>query len=180
MKNGYFQLVCGPQGTGLKVFAPKDGGEAVNVKEVMEYLTRNQIPYDTPALSKGLQNAAASRQEIYLLMLNREACIEVNESYSLLASEDRMSVIVRFYPASENGESLKPQELIRDLTFKRITYGVRRNEIFDFLSHVRYCTDLQAAAGKAPRNGSDARIEYYFQTDKKARPTLKEDGQILR
>ena len=115
MKNGYFQLVCGPQGTGLKVFAPKDGGEAVNVKEVMEYLTRNQIPYDTPALSKGLQNAAASRQEIYLLMLNREACKEVNESYILLASEDRMSVIVRFYPASENGESLKPQELIRDL-----------------------------------------------------------------
>lgn len=96
MKNGYFQLVCGPQGTGLKVFAPKDGGEVVNVKEVMEYLTRNQIPYDTPALSKGLQNAAASRQEIYLLMLNREACKEVNESYSLLASEDRMSVIVRF------------------------------------------------------------------------------------
>ena len=178
MKNGYFQLGCGPQGTGLKVFAPKDGGEVVNVKEVMEYLTRNQIPYDTPALSKGLQNAAASRQEIYLLMLNRETCKEVNESYSLLASEDRMSVIVRFYPASENGESLKPQELIRDLTFKRITYGVRRNEIFDFLSHVRYCTDLQVAAGKAPRNGSDARIEYYFQTDKKARPTLKEDGSV--
>lgn len=178
MKNGYFQLVCGTLGTELKVFAPAEGGAVVNIREIMEYLNKNQIPFDTPALSKGLQKAEISGQPVYTFTLNQEECREVNESYSLFASEDRMSVTARFYPASEKGESLRPQELIRDLTFKRITYGVRRDEIFSFLSDVRYCTDLLVAQGKTPRNGSDARIEYYFQTDKKAKPTLKEDGSV--
>ena len=38
MKNGFFQLICSPSGTALKLVAPRDGGAQVTIKEVMEYL----------------------------------------------------------------------------------------------------------------------------------------------
>ena len=34
------------------------------------------------------------------------------------------------------------------------------------------------AVGQQPRHGTDAYIEYYFNTDLSARPTLKEDGSV--
>jgi len=72
MRNGYFQLICGATGTGLKVVAPKDGGSHVAVKEVMDYLTLHGVTYDTVSLGKGIQDAAASGQEEFLIMLNKE------------------------------------------------------------------------------------------------------------
>ncbi|MDE7404801.1 MAG: FapA family protein, partial [Lachnospiraceae bacterium] len=40
------------------------------------------------------------------------------------------------------------------------------------------CTDILVAKGQPPRHGTDARIEYYFETDLHAKPTLKEDGSV--
>ena len=36
--NGYFQLVITPKGTGIRVFPPTDGGDALNVNDVRDYL----------------------------------------------------------------------------------------------------------------------------------------------
>ena len=57
MKNGYFQVVCGNDGTVLKIFSPSDGGKPVNVKEVVNYLNRNDIFFDVSILNKGLKEA---------------------------------------------------------------------------------------------------------------------------
>ena len=47
MQNGYFQVVRTPGGYGLQIFQPKDGGEDVRLQEVMDYLDRQSIPYDS-------------------------------------------------------------------------------------------------------------------------------------
>ena len=44
--NGYFQLVITPKGTGIKVFAPTDGGDALNFTDVRDYLEDKKIEYD--------------------------------------------------------------------------------------------------------------------------------------
>ena len=41
-----------------------------------------------------------------------------------------------------------------------------------------YCTNIVLASGNEPRHGTDAYIEYLFNTDVKARPTLQEDGSV--
>jgi hypothetical protein len=178
MKNGYFQVVCSPSGTELKILAPKEGGAGVSIKEIMEYLNSCGIMYDNVSLNKGLQDMAASGQEEYIILLNRDAHQEVRENYRLALSQDRMTLTVRFYPPSVKGERMSLEEFQKDLAFKKIQYGIKTEELRRFFAAPEYCTDIVAAEGKPPRHGTDARIEYYFQTDLSAKPTLNEDGSV--
>lgn len=178
MKNGYFQLVCSESGVALKVMAPKDGGSHVSVREVIDYLSQHGITYDATVINKGLQDAITSGKEEYMFMLNRERHSQVRESYKLSISQDKLFVAVRFYPPSQLGERMSAREFIAELANKGITYGVQEKLIEAFFQKPVYCTDFLAAKGIAPRHGEDARIEYYFETDLKAKPTLKEDGSV--
>ena len=53
-----------------------------------------------------------------------------------------------------------------------------RDEIEAFFAHREYCEDVLVAKGTAPVQGKDAYIEYKFNTDRKAKPTLLEDGSV--
>lgn len=178
MKNGYFQLICSQTGTAVKIVAPQDGGANVFVREVMDYLNLHGVTYDVTDLNKGLQDAKASGQNEYSFSINTDVIPEIGESYRLTVSPNKMTVIARFYPPSSQGENLKQEELLSDLQFKKITTGIRNEEIDRFFETKEYCTDFVVAQGKIPRNGTDGRIEYYFATDLKAKPALKEDGSV--
>lgn len=178
MRNGYFQLVCGGNGTALKIVLPKDGGSNVNVKEVMEYLNLYGIMYDTPLLNKGISDAQAASTGEYFFQINQNPSMEVRENYQINVSPDKMTATARFYPPSIYGPRITPEEFFRDLALKKLTFGIKNKEIMEFLMNPAYCTDIVIAQGQAPRHGTDARIEYYFDTDLVAKPTLKEDGSV--
>ncbi|MCM1100930.1 MAG: FapA family protein [Clostridium sp.] len=173
MQNGYFQLVSTPGGGfGVKFFPPKDEGTAVQIGEVTSWLDERGIVYNLASLKQFLE----SGKEI-VSFLGQEECPAVDESYKIEISEDSMLATVRFYPPSETGKRITFNEFLSDLRFKNITSGIRMGELQDhFQSDGVYCTDLLVAKGKEPRHGTDARIEYYFNTDLRARPTLNEDG----
>ena len=178
MKNGYFQLICSPEGTALKLVAPEGGGTQVNVKEIMEYLNTCGFLYDTAALNRGLMDAVSSGKAEYIIPINSDAVPEVRENYKLLISQDRMLVAARFYPPSLKGERMSAREFLNDLAYRKIIFGIKTDNIQKFFEEPQYCTDIVVAAGQPPRQGTDARVEYYFQTDLKARPTLNEDGSV--
>ena len=178
MRNGYFQLVCGQDGTSLKIFAPQEGGALVETKEAADYLTKQGVQFDLTALNKGVQDAMLSKTEEYTFSLNSIPLREVRESYDLYISPDKMTVTARFYPPSVKGEHMTCQEFLTDLAHKNIKYGIRKSALEVFFTRQVYCMDMVVAQGKPPRHGEDARIEYYFETDIHAKPTLKEDGSV--
>ena len=45
--NGYFQLVVTPKGTGIRVYAPTDGGQPLNVNDVRDYLDDRKIQFSS-------------------------------------------------------------------------------------------------------------------------------------
>ncbi|MBO5055969.1 MAG: DUF342 domain-containing protein [Eubacterium sp.] len=178
MKNGYFQLVCGEKGTALKIIAPKEGGSHVFVREIMDYLNLQGIMYDTATLNAGLQNARNSDAEEYQFQINKDAVSEVRESYKLNVSQNKMTVMARFYAPSLKGGRMDADEFLRDLAGKNIVNGIKKEEIRKFFDSPEYCKDVFVAQGQLPRHGKDARIEYYFDTDLKAKPTLNSDGSV--
>ena len=178
MRNGYFQLICGEGGTGLKIVAPSDGGESVNPRELIDYLNAYGIFYDAPALNRELQRAAGAAGGEHVFSLNQNPSAEVRENYRLIVSQDRMLATVRFYAPSLKGSRIGPEEFMRDLAFKNIVFGVRKDALDAFFKRPVYCTDITVAAGAEPRHGTDARIEYFFETDLKVKPTLNEDGSV--
>ena len=171
--NGYFQLVTTQQGTGIKVYPPEDGGTAVRLDIVMEYLNLHKIQYDAIALANAFKNAGA---EISFFTTNQIS--PERESYKLDISADRMSAVAFFYPPTEGGDLMTEDEFVRDLIFKKVKFGICQDNIKAFFQKRQYCTEITVAQGKAPRNGSDASIEYAFTTDLRARPTMKEDGSV--
>lgn len=176
MKNGYFQLVECLGGTGLKVFPPEGDGEKVRINEVIDYLLYRNIIYDLSALNKELTNA--NGKEV-VIPLNNEMLMPERETYLLNVSEDNMKATARFYAPSQGGEKMTYNGFVNDLKHRNITYGINEFEVLTFFEKERtYCTDIVVAQGKPPRHGTDAKIEYYFQTDLNVKPTMNEDGSV--
>lgn len=178
MKNGYFQLVCGSNGTTLKIYTPEDGGRPIAIREVMEYLNRFGIKYELHMLNSGIMASYESEEKEFSFEINSDSYMEIRESYTLNVSQDKMQAVVRFYPPSANGERMTAEEFLRDLEIKGIRFGILEEEIRLFLNSPQYCTDVKVAEGRPVRHGTDARIEYYFETDLNTKPALKEDGGV--
>ncbi|MCH5274787.1 MAG: DUF342 domain-containing protein [Lachnospiraceae bacterium] len=173
MKNGYFRLVTDAAGFGLEIKAPSDGGECVRIKEVTDYLTLCNVLCDLSSL----KNAIAEEKDT-VLHLESGACPAENMRYNLYMADDNMSVTARFFAASSTGKKMAAEEFLHDLTFRQIRFGVQEERIREAFEKEEYCTDIVIAEGKAPEQGKDACIEYFFNTDPKARPTMKEDGSV--
>ncbi|MCD7835727.1 MAG: FapA family protein [Lachnospiraceae bacterium] len=174
MKNGYFKLVNAPGGFGVHIFPPQEGGEEIRLIELINYLDGECIEYN---LQK-LKEAVASGQDTVLFLGNKE-CPVCAETYSLSIADDLMSATVRFYPASDTGKRMSFDEFFKDMHYRNVKSGIQVQTLQEhFQSEGIYCTDIIAAKGREPRHGTDAKIEYYFNTDVHAKPEMKEDGSV--
>ncbi len=171
--NGYFRLIPMEMGIGLQLFPPKDGGEEIRITEVVDYLEGYNLVYDLSVLKEKI---ASKQEDTYFIEAGKNRVIM--ESYKLVVSEDKMSAQIRFYPPMENGRLLTLEELVKDLRGKKIIYGIQVQNMQEFFENRQYCTDYEVARGKDVVQGTDAYIEYMFNTDMHARPTIREDGSV--
>lgn len=171
--NGYFNIVTNPGGTFIHLIPEKDGGERISAAEVLEYLDKQKIKFEIKKITEGI----AKHDEV-LIQLNSDSRPPIRESSKIRVSQDKMSATIRFYPPSNGGELMSREEILGDLQRQGVRFGIVVDEIEDFLRDREYCRDYLAAQGKEPVPGTDAEIEYFFNTDLKARPTLNEDGSV--
>lgn len=174
MKDGYYRLVTTENGFGLKLIKPRDGGAQIKGMELTAYLDRAGIEYDISALKNALESAEDTVMEI-----GTGPCPAVNETYSLLVSRDKMMVGIRFQAPSDAGKRVDINEVLADLRVKKIVVGIQMSSLQEhFQSAGCYDKTLIAAKGQPPRQGRDAEIEYFFQTDTNVQPTVREDGSV--
>ncbi|MGN1145800.1 MAG: DUF342 domain-containing protein, partial [Acetatifactor sp.] len=174
MQNGYFQLVETTGGFGIRLVPPNEGGESVRIAEVMRYLDNAKMNYDVATLQKAITEGKDT-----VCFLGSGECPAYREDYQLSVSPDSMTATVRFFAPSQTGKRLTFDEFIRDLSFRNIKSGIQMDVLQNhFQSDNDYCTDLIVAKGKEPRHGTDAKIEYYFNTDVHVQPTMREDGSV--
>ena len=170
-KYSYFQVVNENSKTYLKLVK---GETPLVVTEVADYLTQNKVPFNIAEIN----NAIITLKDVAILELSKQKTLPIREQLVLNVTENKMQVIGRFYPPSSDGVAMDMDEILSDLKFKGVTHGIDRDVIQQFLDERSYCTNIVLASGDEPRHGSDAYIEYLFNTDVKARPTLQEDGSV--
>ena len=173
--NGYFQLEFKQNGSFLKIIPATEGGKNVSINEVAEYLKKKNFIFDLAELNK---KVLALSQNGGAFLLDNKKHYPEREMLTVRVSEDKMNAYVRFYPPSTDGTLLTKEDILADLNSAKITFGVDKSAIDKYIANREYLTDFIFATGKPVRHGSDASIEYYFNTDLKARPTLKEDGSV--
>ena len=177
-KNSFFQLIVKDDGTYLKLFPPMDGGRSLEIKEVSQYIeSENIYDYDITAINAAIEGLDS---EPVMVKISNTQELPVEEKMNFQISGDRMTVVARFYPASNNygGSLLDVDHIEKMLEQRSVRAGVRREVIRNFLHHRQYCKTYIVAKGAAPRHGDDARIEYNFETDRKAKPTMNDDGSV--
>ena len=170
-EHSYFQIVNEGNKTYLKLVR---GKEPLLSGDIIDYLNKYQISYNLNDLTKIVGNVVGET----VIKLNEVKTKAIKESFVITLSSDKMQAWGRFYPPSSDGAKISREEIIYDLKFKGITQGIKNEVIEEFLENRTYGINILLAEGKEPRHGTDAYIEYKFNTDIKARPTLKEDGGV--
>ena len=173
--NGYFQMIINEQGTSIRLVPPKDGGEKIQVNELKSYLERIGVPYDVMAINSALYQL---KEEEIVLFLSSMMIPPVDEKCNVQVMYDKMSAVMRLYPASETGKPLSKEAVLEQTKDEKVVYGIDEDAINVALEEKKYCTDIIIARGKLPTAGKDATINYYFDTNVNARPELKEDGSV--
>ncbi len=172
-KNGYFQLITSGGTTAIRLIPEKDGGEALRINEIANYLKYLKIPFQPRLLDEGLK-----KHEDTVIPLDAQSRAPEQEMCLITVSDDRMHAVIRFYAPSDNGTVMDRSEIMDEIACNKIQYGVIQENLDAFLKEREYCRDYELAAGIMPKSGKDSQIEYLFSTDTQAKPKLKEDGSV--
>ena len=171
--NGYFKMTANSDGLFLKIVPPTDGGSPATTQMVLDYLEMHKLKGDSVMIDKAIKN-----QDQNYVRISLDRVHPVRESYRLDISEDKMSAVAFFYPPMDKAEAMNAAEIKEDLKFRKVLYGIKKDNIDDFVKNRQYCTEIVLAQGKEPRDGEDAEITYHFNTDLHAKPTMNADGTV--
>lgn len=174
-KNGYFRIRLTSSGRFVEIYPPEAGGETVDLNELKNYLTERDYPADMVKLKATVESA---KDEVKTAKLDTSKGFAEAECMAVSVSQDGMRATARFYPAAEGGNELSEAEIINDLKFKGIIFGVQEENIRQYLAERNYCTDYIVAEGKPVKQGTDGAVEYLFNTDPTRKPKLNEDGTV--
>lgn len=172
--NGYFQILLGDNVSFVRLFPPEGDGESIVVDELRDYLLAKGFQIDIVEVKKVIDGL--TKPTDYKIADKRG--IPCAESFSVKISPDKMTVTCRFYPCSTAGSALTREAIISELNFRGVRKGIDEAAIGQYLGNKLYCTDYVLAKGLQPTLGSDAAIEYFFNTNPNAKPKLNDDGTV--
>ncbi len=175
-KNAYFELITREDGVYVEIIPPQEDGKLLTAAEITSYLDRHGLDkYDL----KKIGEAAAQAEEKRMIRVGAPGSIgALNETMEITVFPDKMQAIARFYPPANGGALLTLQDIVAELARERIKAGIDQAQILSFLGERRYATDYLFAKGRAPVEGHDASIKYFFNTDVNLRPKRNEDGSV--
>ncbi|MBQ8147679.1 MAG: DUF342 domain-containing protein [Lachnospiraceae bacterium] len=174
-RNGFFRLQIEEHGVYIQLVPPSEGGEAITISDVMDYLGMVKITeYDL----NGLNRVLIGLHEPTRVKLLNSTIEAVNEKAKIQVSADKMSATIRLYAPSNKGKTFTKQEIIDELQTAGVKFGIIEKVVNVLVATPLYCHDIVIAKGKAVTEGSDARIEYHFETQPLAKPKLNEDGTV--
>lgn len=172
--NAYFQIGNENGKCCINLYPATDGGEDIRREELLEYLSVKNMLYDIKELGNALMNLSEPQKVKTLIDFK----FKEGEFVKIDIAPDNMSATARIIPPFEGGEPMSYNEFIRELSSRGIISGIDEDGIKLMLDNRKYCTDFIVATGTKPVQGTDASIEYFFNTDLRVRPTLNEDGSV--
>lgn len=173
--NGYFQLLIGEKGVSIRLSPPIGAGEKPGMAEIREYLDRLGVSYDAVAINSALNSLG---DEEITIFLNGNRMQPVDERFIIIVTPDKMTAVLRLYPASAGGKPIELQQITDELAQRKIIYGIDEAAIEQFIANKQYCTNVIVARGQRQTAGKDAVITYHFDTNNNSRPEINENGSV--
>ena len=172
--NGYFQFENQEDGLYINIYAPQDGGRNLLMDDVIHYIDKTNI---TDADLPAIKTALVTCKDHTRLKVGAKA-LPSNEFGEYHISADLLRVEATFYPGFVGASCLTEDEIIRDLSNLGIRYGVDTELVKEIVREKNFFENYIVVKGTPPKDGVDAYITYHFDSEKKAKPKVKDDGSV--
>ncbi len=173
-RNSYFQIIDNDDSVFMRFIPAIGDGEELKIDEVTQFLEKRGIKdYDLVEVHALITSNAEKT-----IQISNETCYRFDEIMEIAVTPDRMYAIARFYPPSKRGSRETLEDYKRNLAIKNIKYGINEEVLKSHEANPEYCKNIVVATGLKPVVGKDAFITYNFNTDRKAKPRLNEDGTV--
>lgn len=174
-RNSYFSLISKERKLYIQVIPAEEGGEQLDIKEVMAYLSERGLDnYDLKELNQAVTNPVGCQP----VPVGDDIGIKISEVMRVNVSSDGMLAYARFYPPLGDGERMTESDIYSDLEYEKIVVGVDKDAVKAVAKQREYCRNYLIVKGIPPEQGEDAKIEYFFSTNTSLRPKHNEDGSV--
>lgn len=174
-RNGYFQITNMQDGTYLKIISSEGNGHNAVYEDIVRYLSQfGQFQVNMFELKQKIKE----NNEDFLFKLDDKNRPPVDESISLSLSAEALKCRCKFFPPSNDGKLMDEDAINKELEKHGVKYGIDVEVIKEFVENRDYGKEYVIANGKAPIQGTDGRIEYFFNREQKLTPKEMDDGTV--
>lgn len=173
-RHGFFQLINKSDGVYIKIYPPMEGGNSITIEDIISYLEMKKI---TDYNKKEVSDAISTLEKV-VIKLNSSKILPEDEYLKVTISEDKKLAIGRFYPPTPNGKFMTKQEILSQLEYNGVKYGVSEKMVERYLKGRQFCINIVLAKATVPREGKSAEITYCFNTSIDSKPKINEDGSV--
>lgn len=96
----------------------------------------------------------------------------------VVIADDNMSATVVLTKPGADEEPYTYDEVMRQLSFAGVKMGIDDSKIHRMVEEALYDTAIVVAQGKMVQDGEDGYYEFEFETDLKAKPSVRPDGSV--
>ena len=160
----------------IKVTAPSGNGRKASEAYALQSLNdRKAENIDTGLVNKVIREAAGT----YIKVADYERHSYNDSVVRTEIPEGDMQAYMQVSPPGEGGCDVPYETFLSIFKMNKIVFGVKEDVVRDFVDKPSYNDKILIAEGDRPKDGRDAYIEYYFETDQ-SRVRLKEgsNGKI--
>lgn len=169
-EDGYFQLENENSQAVLTVYPAGKKGKEVEFKEVYDRVRLFGISdYDKQLIRETVEARAAQPVVIGHWKTRQPE----DASIIIEIADDKMTAWARITPPRHGGKTVTREQIDAVLKQNSVTHGIVEASLKELATDPHYNSRYVIARGRQPVAGTNARIEFLFETD--LRPDLKED-----
>lgn len=169
---GRFQFECKNDGLYFNVYEDAQKKE-IELDDIVRYIDKVKVEFcDLPTIKSTLARAKTASVRVGNVVST------YNEFAEYKISPDGMKVEAVFYPAFVGSSDMTEDEVLKDLSNMGIRYGADRDNIAQIMRKREHFKVYLIAEGLRPSEGRDGFVTYCFDTDKKSKPKINDDGTV--
>lgn len=160
--DGQAFICCFSTGIFLKVTQAQGKGQSVKINTVIEKFKKRKldVPHES-VLMPIIKKADGEYKRV--ASYEHEPVNDALMTVSL--AEGDMAAYIRVRPPGPGGADISVEQIEYFLSNNHVVFGFDKEKAQAFQDMPIYNTDYLVASGKKPKNGADAHMKYYFETN---------------
>lgn len=175
-RDGECRIKIKKAGIYIRVNAPKNGGKAIDLKEVENTLYRRGVHhFNKNQIKKIAKDATGEWNKIGEWLPNPE----YDSRITVNISTDEMEAFVNMSAPIYSGRTLEPEEIINTLEAEGIKFGVLYDKIKEISEEEIVNASILVAKGQPPKTGEDSFVSYRFRTGLEGGPVFDKGQEVV-